>query len=266
MAGLAERRGASADTFLDLARDDVPPRAGDDSRRRRGDRRSGLCRDAGGGLRRGRGVPLPAPRRERRALRRRRGDGAADRARGRGDRHRSHAVAGVLRPLEFRRRAAAAGAAAVHQRSAISYARLVGRCREAIGETSRRRRRAALASRGDAGRTRRRHSARRRRRPFTSTSPSSQAEVEACLAWSGARPVRWLLDHADVDERWCLIHATHMDQQRNAIACALRRRRRPLPDHRGQPRRRRVSHARVPRRGRTVRRRRQLECRDRPRR
>lgn len=38
-----------------------------------------------------------------------------------------------------------------------------------------------------------------------------QAEVEACLAWSGARPVQWLLDHAPVDARWCLVHATHLD-------------------------------------------------------
>jgi formiminoglutamate deiminase len=36
-------------------------------------------------------------------------------------------------------------------------------------------------------------------------------EVDACLAWSGARPVQWLLDHAPVDDRWCLVHATHMD-------------------------------------------------------
>jgi len=36
-------------------------------------------------------------------------------------------------------------------------------------------------------------------------------EVEQCVAWSGARPVQWLLDHAPVDSRWCLIHATHMD-------------------------------------------------------
>jgi len=35
-------------------------------------------------------------------------------------------------------------------------------------------------------------------------------EVDDCLASSGARPVAWLLDHADVDGRWCLIHATHM--------------------------------------------------------
>ncbi|WP_235303461.1 formimidoylglutamate deiminase [Sphingopyxis sp. MWB1] len=35
-------------------------------------------------------------------------------------------------------------------------------------------------------------------------------EVEDCLAWSGQRPVQWLLDHAGVDARWCLVHATHM--------------------------------------------------------
>ena len=35
-------------------------------------------------------------------------------------------------------------------------------------------------------------------------------EVEDCLAWGGARPVDWLLGHAPVDGRWCLIHATHM--------------------------------------------------------
>lgn len=34
-------------------------------------------------------------------------------------------------------------------------------------------------------------------------------EVEDCLAWSGRRPVQWLLERAPVDQRWCLIHATH---------------------------------------------------------
>jgi formimidoylglutamate deiminase len=44
-------------------------------------------------------------------------------------------------------------------------------------------------------------------------------EVEDCLAWSGARPVRWLLDNAPVDARWCLIHATHMlDDEARALA------------------------------------------------
>ncbi|ACI59096.1 formiminoglutamate deiminase (plasmid) [Rhizobium leguminosarum bv. trifolii WSM2304] len=37
-------------------------------------------------------------------------------------------------------------------------------------------------------------------------------EVEDCVAWSGARPVEWLLDHMPVDQRWCLIHATHMTE------------------------------------------------------
>lgn len=39
------------------------------------------------------------------------------------------------------------------------------------------------------------------------------AEVEECLAWSGQRPVAWLLANAGLDARWCLIHATHMTPQ-----------------------------------------------------
>jgi len=35
-------------------------------------------------------------------------------------------------------------------------------------------------------------------------------EVDDCVAWSGKRPVEWLLENAPVDQRWCLIHATHM--------------------------------------------------------
>jgi formimidoylglutamate deiminase len=35
-------------------------------------------------------------------------------------------------------------------------------------------------------------------------------EVDDCIAWSGARPVEWLLANAPVDQRWCLVHATHM--------------------------------------------------------
>jgi formimidoylglutamate deiminase len=36
-------------------------------------------------------------------------------------------------------------------------------------------------------------------------------EVEECLAATGKRPVRWILDHLALDARWVLIHATHMD-------------------------------------------------------
>jgi formiminoglutamate deiminase len=35
-------------------------------------------------------------------------------------------------------------------------------------------------------------------------------EVAACVAWSGARPVEWLLANAGVDARWCVVHATHL--------------------------------------------------------
>ena len=37
-------------------------------------------------------------------------------------------------------------------------------------------------------------------------------EVEDSIAWSGRRPVEWLLDNQEVDGRWCFIHATHMTE------------------------------------------------------
>lgn len=44
-------------------------------------------------------------------------------------------------------------------------------------------------------------------------------EVEDCVEWCGQRPVEWLLANAPVDDRWCLIHATHMTEG-EAIALA----------------------------------------------
>ena len=38
-------------------------------------------------------------------------------------------------------------------------------------------------------------------------------EVADCVAWGGARPVEWLLGNAGVDDRWCLIHSTHLDER-----------------------------------------------------
>ncbi|HKS63730.1 MAG TPA: formimidoylglutamate deiminase [Xanthobacteraceae bacterium] len=37
-------------------------------------------------------------------------------------------------------------------------------------------------------------------------------EVADCIAALKATPVAWLLDNANVDRRWCLIHATHMTE------------------------------------------------------
>ncbi|MGJ7494657.1 formimidoylglutamate deiminase [Variovorax sp. RT4R15] len=45
-------------------------------------------------------------------------------------------------------------------------------------------------------------------------------EVDDCIGWSGQRPVAWLLDHAPVDARWCLVHATHMDADEYRRAAA----------------------------------------------
>ena len=41
-------------------------------------------------------------------------------------------------------------------------------------------------------------------------------EVQDCLALRNARPVEWLLEHAPIDERWCLVHSTHMTPQETA--------------------------------------------------
>ncbi|WP_170417418.1 formimidoylglutamate deiminase [Ruegeria atlantica] len=42
------------------------------------------------------------------------------------------------------------------------------------------------------------------------------ADVEAAL---GRRPIEWLLNNVDVDDRWCLIHATHMtDSETRGLA------------------------------------------------
>jgi formimidoylglutamate deiminase len=40
-----------------------------------------------------------------------------------------------------------------------------------------------------------------------------QREVDQCLDAYGARPVEWLLDRFDVNEHWCLVHATHIDDE-----------------------------------------------------
>lgn len=46
--------------------------------------------------------------------------------------------------------------------------------------------------------------------PFHMHIAEQTAEVEETLAVFGARPVEWLLGQVPVDDRWCLIHCTHM--------------------------------------------------------
>jgi len=38
-------------------------------------------------------------------------------------------------------------------------------------------------------------------------------EVDECYAATRMRPVEWLLSHAGVDRRWCVVHATHMTER-----------------------------------------------------
>jgi formimidoylglutamate deiminase len=47
------------------------------------------------------------------------------------------------------------------------------------------------------------------------------AEIEEVRAAAGARPVEWLLANHDVDDRWCLIHCTHMTgEETRALAAS----------------------------------------------
>lgn len=40
-----------------------------------------------------------------------------------------------------------------------------------------------------------------------------QKEVDDCLNYYGKRPVQWLLENINIDKRWCLIHATHINNE-----------------------------------------------------
>jgi formimidoylglutamate deiminase len=42
-------------------------------------------------------------------------------------------------------------------------------------------------------------------------------EVDDCIEWSGRRPVQWLFDNFEVDDSWCLVHATHMTEAETAM-------------------------------------------------
>ena len=57
--------------------------------------------------------------------------------------------------------------------------------------------------------------------PIHIHAAEQRKEVEDSLAWSGQRPVAWLLDHQHIDARWCLVHATQLDgeETRRLAAC-----------------------------------------------
>ena len=58
-------------------------------------------------------------------------------------------------------------------------------------------------------------------RPVHIHIAEQQAEVEQCLAFSGARPVQYLFDQLAPNGRWCLVHATHLDaREAQALAAS----------------------------------------------
>jgi formimidoylglutamate deiminase len=47
-----------------------------------------------------------------------------------------------------------------------------------------------------------------------------EREVVDCVAWSGRRPLQWLMENVAVDSAWCLIHATHTNAEELAAIAA----------------------------------------------
>lgn len=57
--------------------------------------------------------------------------------------------------------------------------------------------------------------------PLHMHAAEQPAEVAACIAALGARPVEWLLHGTDLGPRWCLIHCTHTTQaERHGLAAS----------------------------------------------
>lgn len=49
-------------------------------------------------------------------------------------------------------------------------------------------------------------------RPLHIHIAEQQGEVEQCLAHARRRPVEYLMDHIALDARWCMVHATHLNE------------------------------------------------------
>ena len=57
-------------------------------------------------------------------------------------------------------------------------------------------------------------------RPIHIHIAEQQREVDACIAATGKRPVELLLETQQVDQRWCLVHATHLNKDELAGVAA----------------------------------------------
>jgi len=57
-------------------------------------------------------------------------------------------------------------------------------------------------------------------RPLHIHIAEQQGEVDQSIAWSGQRPVDYLLANIAIDTRWCLVHATHLTGMETARLAA----------------------------------------------
>ena len=57
-------------------------------------------------------------------------------------------------------------------------------------------------------------------RPVHIHIAEQQGEVAQSLAATGMRPVRYLMEQFDINRRWCLVHATHLDDGESAALAA----------------------------------------------
>jgi formimidoylglutamate deiminase len=57
--------------------------------------------------------------------------------------------------------------------------------------------------------------------PIHIHAAEQEKEVADCVAWSGRRPVAWLLGEHRLGPRWCVVHATHMTEaETDALAAS----------------------------------------------
>jgi formimidoylglutamate deiminase len=57
--------------------------------------------------------------------------------------------------------------------------------------------------------------------PIHIHAAEQEKEVVDCVAWSGRRPVEWLLDRQRLSPRWCVVHATHLTEvETDALAAS----------------------------------------------
>ena len=57
-------------------------------------------------------------------------------------------------------------------------------------------------------------------RPVHIHIAEQQGEIEQCIAATGMRPVRYLMEQFALDGRWCLVHATHLDPAETSALAA----------------------------------------------